>query len=131
MNGLPVSIVGVAPPDFFGLEPGSSPDLYIPLAKYSAEQARQSPTYNGLTFLTDSKLWWAGVVGRLRPGVTVQQAQAELQVMFDQNLNAMVPTPAPVRPALRIAPVKQGLDSLRRQFSSSLALLMMMVGPSC
>src|SRR5437899_745973 len=57
VNGLPVSIVGVAPADFFGLEPGSSPDLFIPLAKYSAEQARQGPTYNGLTFLTDPKLW--------------------------------------------------------------------------
>jgi predicted permease len=128
VNGLPVSIVGVAPPDFFGLEPGSSPDLFIPLAQYSAEQSRQGPTYDGLTFLTDPKLWWAGVVGRLQPGVTAEQAQAELQVMFDQNLNAMVPTPLPVKPALRIVPVKQGLDSLRRQFSSSLVLLMMMVG---
>jgi predicted permease len=128
VNGLPMTIVGVAPPDFFGLEPGSSPDLFIPLAKYSAEQARQGPTYNGLTYLTDSKLWWAGVVGRLRPGVSAQQALAELQVMFDQNLNAIVPKPAPVKPALQIVPVKQGLDSLRRQFSSSLLLLMMMVG---
>lgn len=128
VNGLPITVVGVAPPDFFGLEPGSSPDLFIPLAKYSAEQARQGPTYNGLTFLTDLKLWWAGVVGRLRSGVTPQQAQSELQLMFDQNLNAMVPTPAPVKPALRVVPVKQGLDSLRRQFSSSLLLLMMMVG---
>ena len=128
VNGLPVSIVGVAPPDFFGLEPGSSPDLFIPLTKYSAEQARRGPTYNGLSFLTDPKLWWTGVVGRLRPGVTAQQAQAELEVMFDQNLNAMVPTPAPIKPALQIIPVKQGLESLRRQFSSSLLLLMMMVG---
>src|SRR5580765_2256713 len=48
VNGLPVSIVGVAPPDFFGLEPGSSPDLFIPLAQYSAEQSRQGSTYNGL-----------------------------------------------------------------------------------
>ena len=128
VNGLPVTIVGVAPPDFFGLEPGSSPDLFIPLAKYSAEQARQGPTFNGLSLLTDPKTWWAGVVGRLRPGVTAEQARAELQVMFDQDLNAMVPTPAPIKPALRIIPVKQGLDSLRRQFSSSLLLLMMMVG---
>src|SRR5476649_624206 len=128
VNGLPMTIVGVAPSDFFGLEPGISPDLYIPLAKYSAEQARQGPTYNGLTFLTDSKLWWAGVVGRLRPGITVQQAQAQLQVMFDQDLNTIVPKPLPVKPALQIVPVKQGLDSLRRQFSSSLLLLMMMVG---
>ena len=128
VNGLPITIVGVAPPDFFGLEPGSSPGIYISLAKYSDVQARQSPTYNGLTYLTDSKLWWAGVVGRLLPGVTAKQAQAELQVMFDQNLNAMVPKPLPVKPALQIIPINQGLDGLRRQFSSSLLLLMMMVG---
>ena len=128
VNGLPITIVGVTPPDFFGLEPGSSPDLFIPLAKYSAEQARQGTTDNGVTYLTAPKIWWAGVIGRLRPGVTATQAQAELQVMFDQNLNAVVPNPDPVKPALQIVPIKQGLDSLRRQFSSSLLLLMMMVG---
>ncbi|HEX4604033.1 MAG TPA: ABC transporter permease [Candidatus Angelobacter sp.] len=125
VNSLPVTVVGVAPPDFFGLEPGSSPDIFIPLAKYSAEQARLGSTSK--TFLNDPKLWWAGVIGRMRPGVTTQQAQAELQVMFDQNLDALW-KPDPTRPALRVVPVNQGLDSLRRQFSSSLLLLMMMVG---
>jgi len=62
VNGLPITIVGVAPPDFFGLEPGSSPDLFIPLAKYAAEQARQGSTLNGLSFLTDTKdmVGWGG-----------------------------------------------------------------------
>jgi predicted permease len=128
VNGLPMTIVGVAPPDFFGLEPGNSPDFFIPLAKYSVEQARLGSTFTGKTYLNDPKLWWAGVVGRLRPAATAQQAQAELQVMFDQDLNTIVPKPLPVKPALQIVPFKQGLDSLRRQFSSSLLLLMMMVG---
>lgn len=128
MNGLPISIVGIAPPGFFGLEPGSSPDLFVPLAKYAAEQARQGTTFNGLTYLTDKKLWWAGVVGRLKPGVTTEQARAELQVMFEQDLSTIVPEGAPIKPALQIAPIKQGLDGLRRRFSSSLMLLMMMVG---
>jgi predicted permease len=128
VNGLPITIVGVAPPNFFGLEPGSSPDLFIPLAKYSAEQARQGSSDSGMTYLKDPKIWWAGVIGRLRPGVTMQQAQAELAVILDQDLNAAVPNPDPVKPALQVVPIKQGLDSLRRQFSSSLLLLMMMVG---
>jgi predicted permease len=128
INGLPAIIVGVTPPDFFGMEPGSSPDLFIPLAKYSAEQARQGTGENGLTYLKDPKIWWAGVIGRLQPDVTEQQAQAELQVMFDQSLNAVVSTADANKPALQITPIKQGLDSLRRQFSSSLLLLMMMVG---
>ena len=128
LNGLPITIVGVAPPDFFGLEPGSSPDLYIPLAKYSAEQARQGGFESGVSYLKDPKVWWAGVVGRLKSGVSPQQAQAELAVLFDQNLRAVISTPDPNKPVLQLAPIKQGLDSLRRQFSSSLLLLMMMVG---
>jgi len=128
VNALPVTIVGVAPPEFFGLEPGNSPGLYVPLAMYSAEQARQGGTDSGLTYLKDPKVWWAGVVGRLKPGVTATQAEAELKVIFDQGLNAAVPVPDVNKPTLLVKPVNQGLDGLRRQFSSSLFLLMMMVG---
>jgi len=128
VNALPVTILGVAPPEFFGLEPGSAPGLYVPLAMYSAEQARQGGTDSGLTYLKDPKTWWAGVVGRLKPGVTATQAEAELKVIFDQGLNAAVPVPDVNKPTLLVKPVNQSLDNLRRQFSSSLFLLMMMVG---
>ncbi|HEX7287244.1 MAG TPA: ABC transporter permease [Candidatus Angelobacter sp.] len=128
LNGLPITIIGVAPPDFFGLEPGSSPGLYIPLTQYSAEQARQGGSGTDLTYVSDPKVWWAGVAGRLKPGMTEQHAEAELSVIFDQSLRAIVPTPDANKPALQVVPIKQGLDNLRRQFSSSLLLLMMMVG---
>jgi predicted permease len=128
VNALPVTILGVAPPEFFGLEPGGAPGLYVPLAMYSAEQARQGGTDSGLTFLKDPKVWWAGVVGRLKPGVTATQAEAELKVIFDQGLNTEVPVPDANKPTLLVKPFDQGLDGLRRQFSSSLLLLMMMVG---
>lgn len=116
VNALPVTILGVAPPEFFGLEPGGAPGLYVPLAMYSAEQARQGGTDSGLTYLKDPKVWWAGVVGRLKPGVTASQAEAELKVIFDQGLNAEVPVPDVNKPTLLIRPVNQGLDGLRRQF---------------
>ncbi len=128
VNALPVTILGVAPPEFFGLEPGGAPGLYVPLAMYSAEQARQGGTDSGLTYLKDPKVWWAGVIGRLKPGVAAAQAEAELKVIFDQGLNAAVPVPDVNKPTLLVRPVNQGLDGLRRQFSSSLFLLMMMVG---
>jgi hypothetical protein len=70
VNALPVTILGVAPPEFFGLEPGGAPGLYVPLSMYSAEEARQDGTNSGSTYLKDQKVWWAGVVGRLKPGVT-------------------------------------------------------------
>jgi predicted permease len=128
INGLPITIVGVTPPDFFGLEPGSSPGIFVPLSRYSAEQARQGPTDGGLTYLTDPKTWWAGVVGRLKPGVTEKDAEAELRVVFDHSLAAIHAGSDVNKPELQVTPVKQGLNALRRQFSSSLVLLMMMVG---
>lgn len=128
INGLPITIVGVTPPDFFGLEPGSSPGIFVPLSKYSTEQARQGPTDGGLTYLTDPKTWWAGVVGRLKAGVSEKEAEAELRVMFERSLTASDASPDVNKPVLQITPIKQGLNSLRRQFSSSLLLLMMMVG---
>jgi predicted permease len=128
INGLPITIVGVTPPEFFGLEPGSSPGIFVPLSKYSAEMARLGASDTGLTYLKDPKLWWAGVVGRLKPGVTEKEAEAEMQVIFDRSLAAIATGPDANKPTLQIAPIKQGLSSLRRQFSSSLLLLMMMVG---
>jgi predicted permease len=128
VNGLPITIVGVTPPDFFGLEPGSSPGIFLPLAQYSAGQARQGPTDNGLTYVSDPNIWWAGVVGRLKPGVTEKEAEAELRVVYDRTLTAVSAGADVNKPVLQVAPIKQGLSSLRRQFSSSLFLLMMMVG---
>ncbi len=128
VDGLPVTIVGVTPPDFFGLEPGSLPGIFVPLSQYSAEQSRQGPTDNGLTLTSDPKAWWAGVVGRLKPGVTEKEAEAELRVVYDRTLTAVYAGSDANKPVLQIAPIKQGLSSLRRQFSSSLMLLMMMVG---
>lgn len=129
MNGLPLTIVGVTPADFFGLEPGTLPGIFVPLAQYSADMERQYPGGdNGLTFVSDPKTWWAGVVGRLKPGITEKKAEAELRVVYDRTLTATYAAVDPNKPVLQLAPIKQGLSGLRRQFSSSLLLLMMMVG---
>jgi predicted permease len=127
VNGRPVTIVGVTPPDFFGLEPGSIPGIFLPLLQYLGEAAGQNSSDN-LDEINDPKSWWAGVVGRLKPGVTEKEAQAELQVVYDRTLSAVHAGPDVNKPVLQVAPIKQGLSSLRRQFSSSLLLLMMMVG---
>src|SRR5262249_20389495 len=107
---------------------GDSPGIFVPLTQYSAEQERQSPSDNGLTMLSNPKNWWAGVVGRLKPGVTEKEAEAELRIVYDRSLAAVHSGDDPNKPVLHVAPLKQGLSSLRRQFSSSLLLLMMMVG---
>jgi predicted permease len=71
LNGRPFTVIGVMPQSFdFGsiFAPGSSVDLFLPLP-LTPEVNRQGNTLS--------------LIGRLRPGVTVQQAQAELKILSE------------------------------------------------
>jgi predicted permease len=65
------TIVGVMPKRFIGADPLARPDLYVPLAA--------EPILNGARNMTDAGVdgWWLTVMGRLQPGVTLAQADAE------------------------------------------------------
>jgi predicted permease len=125
VNGTPVTLAGVAPPEFFGFEPGNPPDLWIPLSVYRA----QWQTLNPDEPLDSPHVWWTGLVGRLKPGMTRAQAQVELASIFQRSLTADTKesSGSPV-PRLHVVEAKQGLDQLQRRFSTSLWLLMAMVG---
>ena len=127
-NGKPVAIVGVAPRGFFGLQPGTSPDLWIPLHQYSAAEAELGNTNNGVPFLSDSKTWWVQVGSRLKPPAQ-SGAPAQLNGLFQQSLKlAASDVPDATLPKLDLFSVSHGLDDLRTRFSSSLFLLMAVVG---
>jgi macrolide transport system ATP-binding/permease protein len=70
LNRQPFTVVGVAAPDFNGVGL-RAPDVWAPLIM----QAQIAP---GRDFLSDQNLSWLEVVGRLKPGVTLAQAQAEM-----------------------------------------------------
>jgi predicted permease len=125
VNGTPVTVAGVAAPEFFGFERGNPPDLWLPLSFYSAQWARLSPEER----LDDPRVWWMGVIGRLKPGATREQAAAELGTLFSGVLTAR-PGKGDASPAPRLAvtPAGRGLEHLQRRFSTSLFLLMAMVG---
>jgi predicted permease len=65
------TVVGVMPKRFIGADPLARPDLYVPLAA--------EPIMNGARNMTDAGVddWWLTVMGRLQPGVTLAQADAE------------------------------------------------------
>ncbi|HVH89419.1 MAG TPA: ABC transporter permease, partial [Terriglobales bacterium] len=124
MNGQPLTILGVAPPEFFGIIPGSPVDIYIPLSLYRNEWTR----VYGDEFASP-KVWWLQVIGRLKPGITQEAARSELQVIFDRTLKARASTASGAAiPNIGLAPAGRGLNDLRRRFSTSLLLLMGMVG---
>jgi predicted permease len=119
------SIVGVAPRDFFGTTVGSAPDLWIPLAM---EKQMPPAHWDGRTNENFQDLF---LIGRLKPGVTAQQANAAVNLLFKQSLQARAgtqPTAQRLKELeaanIQLTPVSRGLSGLREQFSLSLRVLM-------
>jgi predicted permease len=78
INRHPFTVVGVAPPGVVGVSLDSLPDLWVPMAMAEQaipELARDTPVFETRGF------YWLSMVGRLKPGVTPAQAQAELDVI--------------------------------------------------
>jgi len=74
INRHPYSVIGVAPRDFTGCAPGLRAELWIPLSMDRDVWGADRPSRRG-TF-------WLNVLGKLRPGVTKDQAQDELNLLM-------------------------------------------------
>ena len=75
LNGLDFTIAGVAPKGFFGTEILLAPEFWVPL---SMEPQIEPGNINWLDRRTTHNLW---AIGRLKPGVTAQQASADLNAI--------------------------------------------------
>jgi predicted permease len=131
INDHVMTIVGVAPPRFVGVDMAGSADLFVPLMM----KAQMTPTWNDL----DSwRSRWITVMGRLKPGVSHEQASAALNVLYRQLLQEDIKTMQHMPPGsfrqrflaknLVVLPGHKGRSSLRQQFSTPLIVLMGMVG---
>src|SRR6266480_1370252 len=81
LNGIPFTIIGVTPLRFSGIEVGRSPDITVPMAMY--------PQLNlGSTELSNPGSWWLAALARLRPGVSAEQATADLSAIFKHYVEA-------------------------------------------
>src|SRR6201997_3597221 len=79
IGDISYSIVGVAPPEFFGTTVGQSPDIWIPLSMVQ----QVPPHYWGYT---DNFAEGLEIFGRLKPGVTVAQATSDVNLLSQQSL---------------------------------------------
>ena len=77
VNGQPVTIVGVASPNFHGTRIGSLPDVFLPMAFTSW-------TFESPAWLPNPRNNWLRIMGRLKAGATLTQAQAELTATYRQ-----------------------------------------------
>jgi predicted permease len=124
INNLPFTIVGVTPPEFFGVDPAASPGVYIPLRSDfllfpDAGKRHHNPNF-----------YWLEMIGRLQPGVSIAQAQSALAAPFDAWVAATAANDAQRAhlPALHVGEGAGGLNTLRRRYSRPLYVLLAMVG---
>ncbi|HEU4434441.1 MAG TPA: ABC transporter permease, partial [Pyrinomonadaceae bacterium] len=126
VNNRPFTIVGVAPPEFFGAIVGSAPDVFLPSRSGELILPRR-------TRISESTLPF--IVGRLQNGAGEDQARSALSLIVQQD--ALETAGSELTPerrdaiqklALRTAPAAHGFNALRQEFSKPLRLLMVVVG---
>jgi predicted permease len=125
INGHAFTVVGIGPPGYFGEKLTSNPPAFwLPL---SASPVVQSGSFN----VYDSpQLNWLNLIGRIRPGVNVQQMQARLQVELRQFLSSPISqvdkADASLIPkqTLHLAYGGGGVQQMQESYRSQLELLM-------
>ena len=133
VNGRSLTIIGVSPAGFDGVEPGRAPQIRIPITM------KDDLPRSDFARLNTNRFRWVEVFGRLKPGMTLEKAQAGLQPLFHQILNREV-TEKPFAKAspfvkqeflkmwMEVMPGSKGRSNLRRDYSKPLFALMGIVG---
>src|SRR5438105_13261321 len=83
LDRRPFQVLGVTPPGFFGVEVGRTFDAALPLCAEALLRGQQAGT-------GQRAVWWLDIMGRLKPGWTVERAQAQVAAMAPGGFEATV-----------------------------------------
>ncbi len=128
LNQASFVIVGVTGREFFGESPGSTTDLWIPI--------EAQPRLERRSLLEARTASWFRTMARLKPGITVRQAEAALTVLYRQLLADEIAsgTGSLIHKAPRLedtrvglSPGSKGYSWYRQQLAQPLRLLMLVV----
>jgi predicted permease len=129
VNNHTFTVVGVAPREFFGIDPAYRSDLYVAFhANILLAPAKQMKEVR--ESYQEKNYYWVEMMGRLQPGVTLAQAQAALAPRFREWVAATAEGDQERShlPALSLRDGVHGLETLRYRFSEPLYVLLAMVG---
>jgi predicted permease len=128
LDGRRVDIVGVASPEFYGVDVGRSFDVAVPICSRATFQ----PANSGLD---KPDVWFLGGLGRLKPGVSAEQASAQLAGLSKGILEATVSPRYNAADAksyremeLGTRPASAGISGVRRNYGDSLNILLGVTG---
>jgi predicted permease len=124
LDNRPFPIVGVTPPEFFGVEVGRSFDVAVPLCAEAIFRGTQSGVGRG-------DVWFLDIMGRLKPGWTVERAQAQLQAASPGIFQATLPpryNPETAKSYLAFkftaVPAATGVSGVRSEYETQLWILL-------
>jgi len=138
VSGIPVTIVGIAPPGFIGAWTDARADLWLPLTMQQELQYRNnSSSYGNVTldqpWVNQDRIAWLNVIGRIPPG-ELSQARAALDVANRAGLEEMATAIDDSRSkkeilsnALVVQSFTQGFSRFRSQLSQAFIALTVMV----
>ncbi|MFI4983065.1 MAG: FtsX-like permease family protein, partial [Nevskiales bacterium] len=116
-------VIGVTPPQFFGVEVGNRFDVAVPLCSDLNKRAESRTK------------WWLSAMGRLRPGWTAQRADKYLKTVSPALMEASLPPSYRPDQAKRFLANKlvaeasgAGVSDLREEYESPLSLLLAATG---
>jgi len=128
INGTNFTVVGVTPKEFFGERVRRPPDFWLPLSFQPQIELRES-------WLTNDQVYFLMVMGRLKPGTTIEQAQATTNLALQQFLTEQAGSKLTDERRQGIANTyatlvegQGGISGLRRAYSKPLQTLMAIVG---
>ncbi|HEY1494762.1 MAG TPA: ABC transporter permease [Candidatus Solibacter sp.] len=119
LNHASATIIGVAPPEFFGETVGNAPDVWLPIIV----QPRVMPS----DWLNAPSSSWLAVLARLHPGVTPRQAEQALAAVYSP-IAGLSPRADGHHYRVRIWPASRGIAELQERFGTPLWVMMAIVG---
>ena len=128
VKGVPFTVIGVTAQGFYGVEPASSTDFWIPLQNRPELTAwDEEPSLD--TLYGTPKWWCIQLIGRLVPGVMESQALAKLDPVFQSAALIGLGTPDPkAKKNILAFSSTQGIQGLRESYQKPIQILLAMVG---
>ncbi len=129
LDGRLFPVIGVIPPGFFGVEIGHRFDVAVPICSdpmfWEAGKGR-IPTQTA---------WWLSLMGRLKPGWTIERANAQIQTVSPAIMRETLPTSYRADKAkgylgnkLTVTSGATGVSQLRRRYEDPLWILLATTG---
>lgn len=130
VNGVPMTVVGVSPARFTGLQVGQRTQIFVPLTMQPILIPREQLTKSGgASLLNNPQSWWVLILARLRPDVSESRAQAALDVALRQSALAALPQARGIEKLhLKLEPGNRGLDYLKGQYARPSYVLLALSG---